>query len=707
MADNRIRKMRAQTLRWVLAVLVLPLCVYGAFLTGEGRAQEVERESLGPDDLVSLDFDNADIRVVIKQISELTGRNFLVDEKVRGNVTIITPTKIRIRDIYEVFLSLLHIYGFTAIPSGKVIKILPLREVSRAGVPTVSPSDTRLFSDSDRIVTTFIQLEHADSASLATLLKPLAAREGNLFAYPTANALIITDTAANVRRLTSIINAMDIPSAASDVVVVKLKFAQAKEISGILKELIQDTGDSPQGQRPTARPRRGRAPRAAPVQFTPKKEIKVIPDDRINALIFVAPPSEIVRLKSLVKKLDVPPPPERKRIHVYRLKNALAEELAAVLTQQIEKSDSASGGAPSSRRGLDGTGRRGEPTPPARPRRPVPSRADAGGGARLLIDVAITPDKATNSLIVRASPEDYQSLIEIIEKLDVRRAQVLVEALFAEMTMDKAQEIGIEWRLFSVPDASGKAREIGGTNLPIGSAGQGIINQFAAAPFAGPTGLVLGAAKGLITFGDQTFFDLRGLIRAFQADSDINILSTPQILTTDNEEAEIVVGENRPFVTRSQTTAEGGSTIQNFEFRDIGVKLRITPHISPNRTVSLKLFQEILNFVEESQVGAVVTTKRQATTTVTVEDGQTVVIGGLIRDDKTVIETKVPFLGDIPLIGLLFRSERKTKVKTNLMIFITPHIVTTPEEHQRLTELKRGESKKLFKSKPRSLKERM
>ncbi len=283
---------------------------------------------------------------------------------------------------------------------------------------------------------------------------------------------------------------------------------------------------------------------------------------------------------------------------------------------------------------------------------------------------------------------------------------MLVEALIAEMTLDKARDIGIEWRLFSVPDASGKARAIGGTNLPIGVAGQGIINQFAAAPFAGPTGLVLGAAKGLITFGDQTFFDLRGLNRAFQTDSDINILSTPQILTTDNEEAEIVVGENRPFVTRSQTTAEG-STVQNFEFRDIGVKLRITPHISPNRTVSLKLFQEILSFVEEAQVGAVVTTKRQATTTVTVEDGQTVVIGGLIRDDKTVIQTKVPFLGDIPLLGLLFRSERKTKVKTNLMIFITPHIVTTPEEHLRLTELKRGESKKLLKSKPPSLKERM
>ncbi len=410
----------------------------------------------------------------------------------------------------------------------------------------------------------------------------------------------------------------------------------------------------------------------------------------------VAPPAEIFRLRNLLKKLDIPPPPERKRIHVYRLKNALAEELANVLNQQIL--------------GNQRTARRPSAPgqPPARQTR-QPAAAvpvSQGSGVKLLEDVVITPDKATNSLIVRASPEDYLALTEIIRKLDVQRSQVLVEALIAEMTLEKASELGVEWRVLNQPKRSGTSI-IGGTNFPRSGAAEGIISEFASAAFAGPTGLVLGAARGAITFGDQVFADIRGLIRAFQGDADVNILSTPQILTTDNEEAEIIVGENRPFVTQSQTSTEGGSTIQTFEFRDVGVTLRITPHISPNRFVRMKIFQEILNFVSEPEVGAVVTTKRQASTSVTVEDGQTVVIGGLIRDDTVKTVSKVPLLGDIPILGTLFRSEREAKTKTNLLIFITPRVVTTPEEHMRLTEMKREKAGKLIKPRGKSIKERM
>lgn len=689
--------------RRTLIALVFLSIVAGAGLFNGVLAQDPPSGPQDADSMIAFDFDNADIRVVIKQISELTGRNFLIDEKVKGNVTIITPGKIRPRDIYQVFLSILHTYGFTAVPAGNVVKIVPLRDVSRAGVPIITPRGAAGLSNSDRIVTSFIRLEHADSAALAGLLRPLAAREGSLVAYKAANALIMTDTEGNVRRLFSIIKSVDVPAAVSEVVVVPMKYAQATEMTQTLEKLIKETdSQSDAGRsRPRPRPRRGGATPGGDEQFAPQKEIKIIPDERINALIFVAPASDMLRLRSLVKKLDIPPPPERKRIHVYRLKNALAEELAGVLTQQIESSDSSSGR--SARPGVPERGGRAGRISPS-PRGPT-SRTSSGGGSSLLTDVAITPDKATNSLVVRASPEDYRSLLEIIEKLDVRRSQVLVEALIAEMTLDKTRDLGVEWRIFN-DTASGSTRAIGGTNLPTGGAAQGIINQFATSPFAGPTGLVLGAARGSLSFNDQTFFDLRGLIRAFEGDTDVNILSTPQILTTDNEEAEIVVGENRPFVTQSNTSAEG-STVQNFEFRDIGVKLRITPHISPNRSVSLKIFQEILSFVEESQVGAVVTTKRQATTSVNVEDGQTVVIGGLIRDDERDSETKVPFLGDIPILGSLFRAQRKVKIKTNLLIFITPRIVTTPEEHRRLTELKKGHSGKLIKPKPRSIKERM
>ena len=641
---------------------------------------------------VILDFDNADIRVVIRHISDLTGRNFLVDEKVRGRVTIITPTRIRLQDVYQVFLSILHTYGFTAVPAGNVTRILPLADISRSGVPTVRQPDIRTLSASDRIVTAIIQIQHADTNTLSTLLRSMVAREGNIIPYVPSNTIVLTDTAANVQRLTAIVRSLDIPAASAVVEVVHLRHAQAKELAATLERLGEEIIESPEA----ARGIRGPGPPLPPGRL---RQVRVVPDERVNSLILLAPLPEMVRLQSLARKLDVPPPPERRRIHVYRLENAVAEELARVLTQQIEtRSEAVQRVAAAPARG-----RTTAPASPAAPPRRTPSAA--GGSAPTFADVTITPDKATNSLIIGASPEDFQALSEIIRNLDIQRSQVLVEGLIAEMTLDKARELGLEWRILSAPK-EGETRVIGGTNLPLPGSSQGIINQFASSPFAGPAGLVLGAARGTITFGGQTFFDLRGLIRAFETESDINILSTPQILTTDNEEAEIIVGENRPFVIQAQTTAEG-STVQTFEFRDIGVKLRIIPHISPNRFVRMKIFHEITNFVTEAQVGAVTTTKRQAATAVTIEDGQTVVIGGLIRDDITDANTKVPLLGDVPILGGLFRSQATRRIKTNLLIFITPRIVVTPEEHRHLTEFKKEETGLIRRPLRPSIKERM
>ncbi len=677
----------------LIGATFVALLISGLLAKGVSAQPAREHRPLGPGQLVALDFDNAEIRAVIKQISELIGRNFLVDEKVRGKVTIITPRKIRIRDVYRVFLTLLHTYGFTAVRSGEVTKIIPLADASRTGIATILPGDADKLPPSDRIVTSFIQLNHADSGVLVGLLRPLAAREGSLIAYQPSNAIIMTDTAANVRRITSIIRSVDIPSTSSNVVVIHLKYAVAKDMTQTLRQMVE-TGPVTVAR---TRPTRPGVPRARAGQAAiagGRGQIKILPDDRTNSIILVAPPVEVFRLRSLVKKLDIPPPAERKRIHVYRLKNALAEELANVLNQQVLAVNQGAARRPSA------SGQQ----PARRSTAAVP--VSQTSGVKLLEDVAITPDKATNSLIVRASPEDYLALTEIIRKLDVRRSQVLVEALIAEMTLEKASELGVEWRLLNQPNRSGTS-VIGGTNFPLGGAAQGVINQFASSSFAGPTGLILGAARGVITFGDQVFADIRGLIRAFQGDSDINILSTPQILTTDNEEAEIIVGENRPFVTQSQTSAEGRSTIQTFEFRDVGVTLRITPHISPNRFVRMKIFQEILNFVSEPEVGAVITTKRSASTSVTVEDGQTVVIGGLIRDDTVKSVSKVPLLGDIPILGMFFRAERESKIKTNLLIFITPRVITTPEEHMRLTDMKRENAGQFINPKKKSIKERL
>ncbi|MFQ5896222.1 MAG: secretin N-terminal domain-containing protein, partial [Nitrospinota bacterium] len=324
---------------WALAALL-------ALAAGLDRAsgQAPERVApLGPGDLVALDFDNADIRVVIKHISELTGRNFLVDEKVRGRVTIITPRKIRVRDVYQVFQSLLHIYGFTTIPAGKVTKIVPLREAARSGVPTIPARDPAEVSRTDRVVTGIIRVVHAEASALASILRPMVAREGSLLPYGPANALILTDTAANVRRLTSIIRAVDVAPAAARVAVVRLKYASAKELAGTLGQLVETAVREPTP--PPARRRAARPPRGARAPTPARPAVKILPDERVNALILVAPAAEMVRVRRLVKSLDVPAPPERARIHVYRLENAVAEDLARVLTQQIGEPAPAEPGA--------------------------------------------------------------------------------------------------------------------------------------------------------------------------------------------------------------------------------------------------------------------------------------------------------------------------------------------------------------------------
>ena len=292
--------------------------------------------------------------------------------------------------------------------------------------------------------------------------------------------------------------------------------------------------------------------------------------------------------------------------------------------------------------------------------------------------ISINADKTTNSLIIIASPQDYGVIEEVIKKLDIVRAQVYVEALIAEVTLDKVKDLGVEWN--ATEDVKGDFDPLGGTDFGLMDAVQG----------AGETalsGLVMGVTKGFVTIDGTDIPDLKALLHFYSGDSDVNILSTPRLLTTDNEEAEILVGEERPFLKSSQLTTEG-STVRTWEYKAVGITLKITPHISKGKLLRLEIFTEIKSFVEElaGEVGAVVTTKRQATTSVIVEDGSTVVIAGLIRDDKIGSIAKVPILGDIPLLGWLFKSRRQAKIKTNLLIFITPRIVNTAADLLKITE---------------------
>jgi len=428
-------------------------------------------------------------------------------------------------------------------------------------------------------------------------------------------------------------------------------------------------------------------------------------------------------LEDLIAKLDVRTPEGRGQIHVYYLQYANAEELAQVLTAQAGEitrtltPTTTPTGQPTPSGGLPPTTPGGLPPTTSTVGTQTTRRQGVVGGTTPL-GISIVADKPTNSLVITAPPEAYVLIKEVIQKLDVRRSQVLVETLIAEVTLNKVQNLGVEWRAINSPDGtqvfasstgSPQTGLLNSTLSPIGGAGAstgtGSTSALAGLASLASQGYLIGLLRTLTITPDPSnpnstvqILNIPLLIRAFQGDTDVNILSTPNLLTTDNEEAEIIIGEERPFLRQAQDTPIGGvatstSTIRTFDFKDTGITLRITPQISQGKTVRLKLLQEVKAFVSESEVGAVTTTKRSAKTTVIMDDNQTIVIGGLISNDNNEAKTSVPCLGNIPILGWVFKQTSVIKRKTNLLIFLTPHIVTSPEDIDRITthERQRGE----------------
>ncbi|MDY6857215.1 MAG: secretin N-terminal domain-containing protein [Thermodesulfobacteriota bacterium] len=429
--------------------------------------------------------------------------------------------------------------------------------------------------------------------------------------------------------------------------VIQLEYASAEILSGELFPLF----DSKERRRKTRRRRRRK------INVTTDLPVKIIPDKRTNTVVILANSHVVNEITDLIKKLDRPISRSKSKIHVYYLENASSEDLASVLSK-----------LPSKRRRRKG-------------------RSPALGN-----NVIISADDATNSLIIAAAPQDYAVLKKIIEKLDITNEQVLIYALIAEVSINMSKEFGIEWRVPELPD-NGDVTLYDGTSLPLDSEGMGGIDQLTTNPYSAiPSGLFLDTVKGTMEFGGTEFLNIGALIRAFQANSEINVLSTPHILTMENEEAEIVVGEERPFLLSSQAT-ETGDTTKTFKYKDLGVTLHITPQISQGEIVNLEIFIEIKNFMEVIEVGAINTTKRLAKTTVLVEDGEMIVIGGLIRDDTRKGLSQVPCLDNIPIMGWFFKAFYQGDSKNNLVIFITPHIIETPEDLSRITEDKRSSRK--------------
>lgn len=638
------------TLTLFFALTFAPLC-QAAAPGSEKKAVAVRKPAV-----VTLDFKDVELTDLIQTVSEMTGKNFVYDDTVKGKVTIISPRGMSLDEAYQVFLSVLSVKGFTIVPSGKMNKVVRTQEAKENTVPTGSEAGQR---GAEEVVTRLVPLRNIDAATIATtILTPLSPKSASVVAYAPTNTVIITDSSANIERLLKIIEELDVAGTSSNLEVIFLENAAAEEITQIGTQVLAQTGVAP---------RKGRGAVA-----TPAGTGKVLAYPRANAIIVMGDADEMETIRSLVRTLDRKESTGRSNINVYYLENADAESLAKTLNEII-------------------TGVRKQA-------KTVPGQA---GGTNEPAN--ITADKATNALIINAIPEDYDALKAIVKQLDIKRKQVFVEALILELSMDATQKLGAS---------------LAGV-LPIGdeSVGFGVMNQVApgigalSSSTGGVPSVLTQSVDGILAGGlfnmvnitapdgtSMTVPALSALINLSKTDTDVNIVSAPRLLTSDNEEAQIVVGSNVPIITSRLTNAVGTSTSSSsglatsvqVERKDVALTLRFTPQVTEGNLVRLKVFQEITDIAKNSvgsvdQVGPTFT-KRLLQNTVVAEDGKTVVLGGLIGNSVQEVITKVPLLGDIPLLGWLFKRKETVDKKTNLLIFITPRIIRSADDLARVTQ---------------------
>ncbi|MCP5058217.1 MAG: type II secretion system secretin GspD [bacterium] len=666
---------------------------------------------------VQLDFTDVELSVVIDTIARLTNKNFIYDDRVRGRVTIVSPTKVTREEAYAVFESVLQVKGFTTVETpGGAIKVIPIREAKESNIEIVRGKTST--PKSDRFVTRLIALRFIDAEAITNTLKPLVSKDASMVAYPPTNTVILTDSASNIRRILSILQSIDVESYKEELTVIQVRHADSATLASQLSEIFDADVASTTNQPVRARARRAVQQAAgAATQGAPKGRVRLITDERTNSLIVLASRPRMTEIREVIQRLDVPVVGGG-RIHVYRLRHADAEELATTLSSLISGQPAGGGGG---------------------------GRAVVGGVAanpalraaitELSEGVTVTADAPTNSLVIQATREGYDTLSQVIRQLDIERPQVLVEALIMEVDVTDGRDLGFNgfgrifrgntsYALGSVTD-SGAIPDVFGSSstdsegTTSGTSPGGLSNSIVSSLFAAATrsslapimvpgvdemgNEILEAATD--AFGNQLLTGslIQGIIRASASLSSSNILSAPHILTLDNEEAEIKIGNNIPIVTSRVESAAGQSTgslatSQNIERHDIGITLRVTPQISEGDSLRLKIFQEItaINPGLTAQTGTaeevgVALSNRKIENVVVVGDGETIVIGGLIGEDEGDIETKVPWLGDIPILGWLFKTTDEDVQKLNLLVFLTPYIVRNEAELATETIRKREE----------------
>ena len=569
------------------------------------------------DDSWKINLKNADIREFVTQVSAITGKSFIIDPRVKGDVTVISNVNMDEESVYQLFLSVLQVHGFAAVSAGSAIKIVQTVLAKQSSNPDDFVDDL----ESEELVTRVITVTNAPSEEMVKVLRPLIPQYGHIAALSEPNVLIISDHASNINRLVEIINRVDIADSL-EVAIINLKEAWVEDMVKLLEELAPDQiGKSAKGP----------------------NRISIVASERTNSLVIKGERYTLARVKALVDQLDVPAN-RSGTIKVIQLSHSDATKMAEILSNLISSKSKSSEDS--------------------------------------MVEVSIQADEAINALVIRADPSNMIDLIGIIESLDVRRMQVLIEAAIVEVTSDFSQQLGSE---LAVGDASTGTTPLGLT-APSGTLAQ-ILQGLAA-----PSGLIsppssfgespLIAGGKVSTTGTSFAF----IVKALAANSDVNLLSTPSITTMDNEEAKIVVGQNVPFRTGSTVTGSQGTTnpFTTIQREDVGLTLEVTPHINSDSLVRLLIHQEVsevdassLTVIGSEAAADLITNKRTIDTTILVENGEVIILGGLIRDKETQAESRVPLLGSIPGLGALFRSRTKNIEKQNLLVFLRPTVLTS------------------------------
>jgi general secretion pathway protein D len=570
---------------------------------------------------ITPNYKDADLGQVIEAVSQVTGKNFIVDPRVRAQVTMLSNSPMSPAAFYEAFLAILQVHGFVAVPAGNVIKILP--DATARQLPANDLPD-RISSSSDEIVTQVLQVRNVSAAQLVPILRPMMPQSAHLAAYPSANMLIISDRASNVSRMTRIVQRID-HTGDGDFEVVRLEHASSSEIVRVINSLSSAQGaEGASGAR-------------------------IVADDRTNSVLISGEASQRLRFRTLITHLDTPLEAGGDT-QVRYLRYADAEKLAGKLKEQSVATGGAQAGA------------------------------QAAPASNVDKSVTIWAEPETNALVITAPPKTMRSLMSVIDRLDIRRAQVIIEAMLVEVSTDATRDLGVNW----IVDGSGDNFLVGLFNTPIGGVNLADVAGAVENPgeVAPPGGFTVGAGRR-----QDSGTNFAAILRALAGDGDTNVVSMPSVITLDNEEAQIKVAQEVPFLTGSFTNTGGTSgavnPFQTIERKEVGNILKITPQITDEDTILLKIEQEASGIAAAAaQVSTtdLVTNKRTISTRVLVDDGGMIVLGGLIEDRLTENEQRVPGLGRIPILGNLFRVRNTQKTKTNLMVFIRPRVVRTAEQ---------------------------